>query len=149
MQGPFQYHPLYRQQLLRKKKKQQFTRCPCLYPPLSHHNLYPTWIEHRSFIWGFPELGVSQNGWFRKIPFNIIKLDDDWGSPYDSGNRLTSVSPPLDRPVPDGLAPACGAPSWPQRTPSGSGARRVPGAFHARNGWVAGGWWGLLGLSWK
>ena len=40
----------------------------------------------RSSIWRFPQLGVPQNGWFTME--NVIKKDDDWGYPYDSGNPL-------------------------------------------------------------
>ena len=31
-------------------------------------------------IWGFPDMGICNNGWF--IRENPIKMDDDWGYPY-------------------------------------------------------------------
>ena len=33
-------------------------------------------------VWWFPENGGTQNGWFPME--NPIKMDDDWGYPYDS-----------------------------------------------------------------
>ena len=33
-----------------------------------------------SNMWGFPQMGIPQNGWF--IIGNPIKVDDDWGYPY-------------------------------------------------------------------
>ena len=30
--------------------------------------------------WGFPQMGVPQNGWF--MMENAIEMDDDWGYPY-------------------------------------------------------------------
>ena len=35
-------------------------------------------------------MGVPQNGWFKTV--NPIKKDDDWGSPYDSGNIQVLVN---------------------------------------------------------